>query len=169
MNGPVSIDINALVPLRSTGSPNGPASRFHERAWKAQLSRRNVLRAAVVGATALGASALGVFSPAREALAEGYDIASTCNGLGYGDCTSCCCSTVCSGCCDGSGYHKGSYPYALRIDECHAGSGDGEMDGWIWWVCQCSTGRKKHRCHDGWTYSSSGSLKTICNKYYGCA
>jgi hypothetical protein len=168
------IDLDAIVPIGGRRPHSSQPSALRGSPWRPAVSRRGLLRSAFVGATALGMTALGVFPPAREALADGYDIAQYgCNGIGYSNCKDCCCSTVCRDCCNSKGWHKRTGIYRLRPNQCYAGGGNRSMDGWFWRACNCkksngSTGKRTNRCHDGYRIGDAGALRTICRKRIGC-
>jgi hypothetical protein len=152
---------------RVAGSGEKSASRLLEFP-SSELSRRGFLwRAGIVGAV-IGLKTLGVFPPARQALADGYDIWTSlttgpCGPGGYAqghNCSpGCGPSTVCGGgsygpCCDGSWFST-NYPYALRPNQCYTGG----YDGWKW---RCSS-TLVYRCHDGWYVGPKGPIaKLIC-------
>lgn len=170
-----SIDLDAIVPLsgeRPVGATPSTLRRAGPRTWG--VSRRGLLRSAFVGATAVGMSALGIFPPAREALADGYQIHRRgCNGVSYRNCKDCCCSTVCGRCCGRRGFHKNWNVYTLRPNQCYAGGGNRTKDGWFWRACGCwkddgTRGKRVSRCHDGYLIGESGAVKTICRKRIGC-
>lgn len=136
-------------------------------------SRRSFMRGVVGGAIGIGITSLGVFPPAREALAshDGHKIwtgttTGPCAPGGYAaghNCDPICGpSQVCSGCCATSGtyagFHKSSFPYSWRPNQCFTGG----YDGWRW---KC--GSQPYRCHDG-RYTSCSvecqTVKTICRK-----
>ncbi|MGP4110797.1 peptidoglycan-binding domain-containing protein [Streptomyces sp. 4N509B] len=133
--------------------------------------RRRVLQAA----TAVGFAALGVFSAAREAYADGYDIwTGTCPTYASGhDCSpGCGPSTVYAESCETSGanlgFHKNDgVTWTLRPNQCYSGT----YDGWLWrysepcGACGCGTER---RCHDGYRSTSSGWVRSICRYTTEC-
>ncbi|HEX6254393.1 MAG TPA: hypothetical protein VFZ70_01145 [Euzebyales bacterium] len=168
------LDLDAIAPIGGRRPANADASTLRSPSWRPRVSRRGMLRTAFVGATALGMSALGVFPPAREALADGYDIARYgCNGIGYANCKDCCCSTVCYSCCNFNGWHKRTGIHRLRPNQCYAGGGNRSKDGWFWRACNCrksngTTGKRTNRCHDGYTIGDAGALRTICRTRIGC-
>lgn len=166
----------SIVPLRG-GRPRGARSaqrRGHGRGW----TRRDLLRAMTVGGTTLGLYALKVFRPAREALADGYDIHNACPGYARAhDCEpGCGPSAVCDGmdyghCCDDQGWHLngqvGDDEYRLRANQCHGGW----ADGWIWrfaGACGCCLCGITYRCHDGVYLTSLGWIRTVCRHMAAC-
>ncbi|RZE55952.1 peptidoglycan-binding protein [Streptomyces albidoflavus] len=135
------------------------------------MSRRTALQTA----TAVGFASLGVFSAAREAYADGYDIWT-------GECPSYASEHDCSpGCgpsivhatsCETSGEHKGFHKndgvtWTLRPNQCYSGT----YDGWLWrftgacGACACGIER---RCHDGYINSGSGWVRSICRWTTDC-
>lgn len=173
--GEWSIDLDAIAPMGGRRPAGAAASTLPDVPGGGRaVSRRGVLRTAFVGATAVGMAALGIFPPAREALADGYDIHKRdCNGISYRDCKDCCCSTVCHHCCSNKGWHKKWDVYRLRPNQCYAGGGNRSKDGWFWRACNCrkrdgSRGKRVNRCHDGYLISDSGAIRTICRKRLGC-
>lgn len=170
-----SIDLDTIAPISGHRPPGAADSAVHMSQRRSRPSRRGVLRSALVGVTALGMSALGVFPPAREALADGYDIhKSGCNGIQYRNCKDCCCSTVCAHCCNAKGWHRRTGDYLLRPNQCYSGGGNRSKDGWFWRACGCtkpdgSKGTRVSRCHDGYLITEAGAVRTICRKRMGCA
>jgi len=170
--------LDAVPPLRGTDPGTGtarrpPASRTRIRLtppWA--LSRRTLLQAG----TAVGMAALSIFPAARRAYADGYTI--------YGGCPTyaadhncspgCGPSAIFGGACNTSGTYTGFHKndgitWKLRPNQCYAGT----YDGWLWryqgacGACACSVER---RCHDGYTKTSSGWVRSICrwNTSCGC-
>jgi hypothetical protein len=160
-------DVVPLLPDPAT-RPATPTDRSLRP--RAPLSRRAFLsRAALATCAAVSVQVLGVFPPARKALADGYDTwtSSTtgpCGSTGYAvnhNCSpGCGPSSVCGGttngpCCSSGGWHKGSGGYRLRPNQCYRSY----YDAWHW---RCSTTGAMYRCHDGWTYTAKGYVRTIC-------
>jgi hypothetical protein len=163
--------VTRYVPPQPTSTP-GP--------WRP--SRRSILRGAIVSGTALGFAALGVFPAARNAYADGYHIwtngtAGPCDQTsGYArnhNCSpGCGPSTVSSGACDSSGWHRtgGSSPvwYGLEPNDCYRNY----YDGWYWRVTNCQGCRSlDYRCHDGWTlicYEQCYEYLSICRWIVRC-
>jgi hypothetical protein len=155
------------------------------------LERRGFLKVLVGVGVAAGLGLIGwiPYSRPAGALAPSWELAAGCNGLQYNDCSGCCCSTVCGGfwngpCCgDYTGWlgsevgwwHKdqGLFPgqYSLRSNECHAGAGAAQADGWTWAASNCGCGEgatKKWKCTDGLSNTGSGWLPTICMSDVKC-
>ncbi len=164
-----------IVPLRGNRPPDARLAQRrpeHGRRW----TRRDVLRVITVGGTTLGLSSLKVFRPAREALADGYDVYHACPGYASRhDCEpGCGPSPVCDGmddghCCrdDGSGWHWNGGNYRLRANQCHAGW----ADGWIWRFggpCGCCLCGVTYKCHDGKYLTARGWINTVCRSMTGC-
>lgn len=170
----VEIDLDTIVSIDGGRPPGADPSSLRPTTWRPGISRRGLLRTAFVGATAVGMTAIGVFPPAREALADGYDMDKTgCAGIQYRNCKDCCCSTVCFDCCNHKGWHKRTGVYRLRPNQCHAGGGNRTKDGWFWRACSCRKrngrrGKRTNRCHDGYKIGSAGAVRTICRKRIGC-
>lgn len=169
----------SIVPLRGERPPKAqltPRRGGRNRSW----TRRDVLRFMTVGGTTLGLSALKVFRPAREALADGYDIYNACPGYAANhDCEpGCGPSAVCDEmddghCCrdDGSGWHWNGRvdedEYRLRANQCHGGW----ADGWIWrygGACGCCLCGITYKCHDGKYLTSHGWINTVCRHVDAC-
>jgi hypothetical protein len=166
------LNLSDIAPLNGP-RPNGSERVRRRPAVKHEFTRRRFVQYTLAAGAGVGLAVLGVFPQVREARADGYDIWPNCNGIGYSDCTSCCCSMVCSNCCTTSSWHKdSSYAgYDLRPNVCVGGGGTGGQDGWIWHVCTsgCSGGaKKKYRCHDGWWIPDWEPVETICVLSYGC-
>lgn len=158
--------------LRRPGSTAQPARRRRTASLpRFVLSRRTALQSA----TAVGFAALGVFSTARQAYADGYDIWT-------GDCPSyasdhdcspgCGPSTVHAAACETSGEYEGFHrndgvTWTLRPNQCYSGT----YDGWLWrftgacGACACGIER---RCHDGYFNSGSGWVRSICRWTTDC-
>jgi len=117
-----------------------------------------------------------MLSADRRAYADGYSI--------YGRCPSYASDHKCSPGCGPStifadsclisgtytGFHKNDgVTWKLRPNQCFSGG----YDGWLWQyqgacgACACSVER---RCHDGYRYTTSGWVKSICrwNTQCGC-
>lgn len=162
-----------VVPLHP-----GPATRPATRADRslrprAAVSRRTFLsRAAVATGAAVSVQVLGIFPMARKALADGYD---TWTNSTTGPCApgkyaqnhncspGCGPSGVCGArtdgpCCSSGGWHKGGSGYRLRPNECWT-AGSARYDAWHW---RCSTTGAMYRCHDGWTITAKGHVRSIC-------
>lgn len=121
------------------------------------------------GATAASFAALTVFSAAREAYADGYDIwEGACPSYASGhDCSpGCGPSTVFADACVTAGAYAGFHrndgtTWTLRPNQCYAGT----YDGWLWrfsgpcGTCGCGIER---RCHDGYRDTGSGWVRSIC-------
>lgn len=142
---------------------------------RAPVSRRAFLsRAALATCAAVSVQVLGIFPMARKALADGYDTWTStttgpCASGGYAanhNCSpGCGPSAVCGAktdgpCCSSGGWHKGGNGYTLRPNECYTPTGSSShYDAWHW---RCSTTGAVYRCHDGWTYTPKGRIRTIC-------
>lgn len=154
---------------RRTGRfrPGSPAGGPHGTV----LRRRRFLQAATVA----GFAALGVFSAARQAYADGYEI-------WEGECPSYAADHDCSPGCGPStvfadacvtagtyvGFHKDDgQTWTLRPNQCYAGT----YDGWLWrfdgpcGTCGCGIER---RCHDGYRNTGSGWVRSICRWTTDC-
>lgn len=157
--------------LRRSGS-GGRRSRTGRGALPSFApSRRTVLQAA----TAAGFAALGVFSAAREAYADGYDIwTGACPSYAEDhNCSpGCGPSTIYADACVTSGTNTGFHrtdgvTWTLRPNQCYAGT----YDGWLWRYsaacgsCGCGIER---RCHDGYRNTGSGWVKSICRWTTDC-
>ncbi|MEV6105048.1 peptidoglycan-binding protein [Streptomyces sp. NPDC051940] len=137
----------------------------------AALPRRTVFQAA----TAAGFAALGVFSAAREAYADGYDIwtgACPSYAVDHNCSPGCGPSTVYTDACvtsgTNTGFHKNDgVTWTLRPNQCYSGT----YDGWLWrysgacGTCGCGIER---RCHDGYRNTGSGWVKSICRWTTDC-
>ena len=133
------------------------------------LRRTFLSRAALATCAAVSVQVLGIFPMSRKALAAGYETwtSSTtgpCGSGGYAvnhNCSpGCGPSAVCGArtdgpCCSSGGWHKGSGGYSLRHNACW----ENYYDAWHW---RCSTTGAMYRCHDGWTYTPKGRIRTIC-------
>ncbi|MQY14418.1 hypothetical protein SRB5_45850 [Streptomyces sp. RB5] len=150
----------------------GGASRRRSPAERGfALPRRTVLQAA----TAAGFAAMGVFSAAREAYADGYDIwTGACPSYADGhNCSpGCGPSTVYTDACATSGTYAGFHKndgvtWTLRPNQCYSGT----YDGWLWRyssACgECGCGIER-RCHDGYRNTGSGWVKSICRYTTEC-
>lgn len=159
-----------IVSAAQSGQPSSERVSPRSRAVHPGVNRRGFLKVLAASGFGAGVAMLGIFPQIREVRADGYDIASNCNGISYSDCVSCCCSTVCSHCCTSTKWHKdsGYTNYALRPNVCKGSGGLSGKDGWIWHVCPCGADAFKYRCHDGYYYGYGEELKTICVKSYGC-
>jgi S-formylglutathione hydrolase FrmB len=176
------------IPLLRGPRPDG-AERVRRSAPAATaegVRRRSMLGGAMAGGTALGLAALRVFSPAREAMSDGYVLAADHYDV-YGKCPSyaashncspgCGPSTVVSGACKTGGkwrgYHRSAATdpgvYKLRPNECYAG----RYDGWVWHYAHACGKCKKSvtwRCTDGWKKSTTGGwYKSICRWSHACS
>lgn len=148
---------------RGTGRVRAPAAFA--------LPRRRFVQAA----TAVGFAALGVFSAAREAYADGYDIwTGACPSYASDhDCSpGCGPSTVFAEACVVSGarlgFHKNDgVTWTLRPNQCYSST----YDGWLWrfsgpcGTCGCGIER---RCHDGYRKTESGWVRSICRYTTDC-
>ncbi|UED87823.1 peptidoglycan-binding domain-containing protein [Streptomyces profundus] len=164
--------LDQVPQLRRVDGDTRPAQRRGTRGLpRFAPSRRTVVQ----GATVVGFAALGVFSAAREAYADGYDIWT-------GDCPSYASEHDCSpGCgpsivhvasCETSGEYEGFHKndgvtWTLRPNQCYSGT----YDGWLWrfssacGACGCGIER---RCHDGYFNSGSGWVRSICRWTTDC-
>ncbi|WP_062213547.1 peptidoglycan-binding protein [Streptomyces sp. NBRC 109706] len=164
--------LDQVPQLRRADGDARPAQRRESRGLpRLTPSRRTVVQ----GATVVGFAALGVFSAAREAYADGYDIWT-------GDCPSYASEHDCSpGCgpsivhvasCETSGEYEGFHKndgvtWTLRPNQCYSGT----YDGWLWrfsgacGACGCGIER---RCHDGYFNSGSGWVRSICRWTTDC-
>lgn len=164
--------LDEIPQLRRTGSADRPAQREKvKNPPRFSLSRRTVLQSATV----LGFASLGVFSAAREAYADGYDIwTGECPSYASEhDCSpGCGPSTVHAAACETSGEHEGFHKndgvtWTLRPNQCYSGT----YDGWLWafsgacGACACGIER---RCHDGYFNSGSGWTRSICRWTTDC-
>ncbi|EST18283.1 peptidoglycan-binding domain-containing protein [Streptomyces niveus] len=134
-------------------------------------SRRTMLQAA----TAAGFAALGVFTAARQAYADGYDIwtgACPSYATDHNCSPGCGPSTIYADACVTSGTNTGFHrtdgvTWTLRPNQCYAGT----YDGWLWRYsaacgsCGCGIER---RCHDGYRDTGSGWVKSICRWTTDC-
>ncbi|WP_103500163.1 peptidoglycan-binding protein, partial [Streptomyces sp. SM14] len=110
-----------------------------------------------------------VFTPARQAYADGYDIwEGDCPSYASGhDCSpGCGPSTVFADACVTAGAYAGFHKndgvtWTLRPNQCYSGT----YDGWLWrfsepcGTCGCGIER---RCHDGYRSTGSGWVRSIC-------
>jgi hypothetical protein len=177
-------DLDDIPPL--TGPRPTGAGRVRRRLPRetTPFGRRTALATLAAAGGSVGLAALGgAFRPARQAIAEGYRVASYydiyqgCPGYAAGhNCSpGCGPSVVCADCCRPSGtregFHKSSVShdgYKLRPSECAAGG----WDGWRWvysGACGSCARSIAWRCHDGWKRASNGSwFKTICRRRVEC-
>lgn len=178
--------LDSVVPLKRQPSRATVARRVPS--FSHEMSRRSILKGAVIAVSAVGLNALGIFPPARQAFADGYDIKQDCNGGGtkgsnYDGCTACCCSSVCNPecgpcCTSGECWHKDDgMTWWLRPNDCVWTGGAAGYDGWKWKASvkgcgPCGTGStpyRQWRCHDGYTrLDGSGQFKSACKKGVAC-
>jgi hypothetical protein len=158
----------ARVPARTRRRRAADAARG---AAGSGVPRRRFLQ----GATVVGFATLTVFSAAREAYADGYDIwEGACPSYASGhDCSpGCGPSTVFADACVTAGGYLGFHrsdgsTWALRPNQCYAGT----YDGWLWrfsgpcGTCGCGIER---RCHDGYRNTGSGWVRSICRYTTDC-
>lgn len=164
--------LDEVPQLRRTSGADRPTRRVRAKSLpRFVLSRRTVLQSA----TAVGFATLGVFSAAREAYADGYDIwTGECPSYASEhDCSpGCGPSTVHAAACETSGEHEGFHrndgvTWTLRPNQCYSGT----YDGWLWrftgacGACACGIER---RCHDGYFNSGSGWTRSICRWTTDC-
>ncbi|GAA1905493.1 hypothetical protein GCM10009716_14240 [Streptomyces sodiiphilus] len=173
--------LDAIPTLRNPGGPRparrtpaatprrAAAAEGPDRPWT--LSRRRAVQAA----TAVGFAALGVFSAARQAYADGYEIwEGACPSYAADhDCSpGCGPSTVFADACVTAGTYTGFHKndgttWTLRPNQCYAGT----YDGWLWrfsgpcGTCGCGIER---RCHDGYRNTGSGWVRSICRWTTDC-
>lgn len=173
---------DTVPPLRGAGP--GPGAARRQPASRALLrptalppvSRRTVLRTGAALGTAVGMAALGVFPAARRAYADGYTIYGSCPtyATDHNCSPGCGPSTIFGAACNTSGTYTGFHKndgvtWKLRPNQCYAST----YDGWLWrygaacGTCACYVER---RCHDGYRYTSSGWVRSICrwNTDCGC-
>jgi hypothetical protein len=179
--------VDAVPPLRGADPGAGVAARRLQPASRPArqpialpalppVVRRTVLQTTVALGTAVGMAAIGLFPAARRAYADGYTIYGSCPSYAADhDCSpGCGPSTIFGAACNTSGTYTGFHKndgvtWTLRPNQCYASV----YDGWLWrygaacGTCACYVER---RCHDGYRYTGSGWVKSICrwNTDCGC-
>jgi hypothetical protein len=161
-------DIPNLADPRPAGA--APIKRRASALSGPNWSRRVFVRTTGATLAGLGLAALGLLPPARQAVAGTRDINPNCLPINASnDCfPGCGPSTLCFDCCGSDGWHRSTGNYRLRSDNCPKGTG---YDGWLWRFnanCNCCRSFIVFRCHDGYKWTGSGWVTTICRWTVGC-